>query len=229
MNDSRRSSPPRHARGGDDGVRITRTGRMSLVLPGLLVAGVLGWLVLRASPRREAPPNARTAGEEVAVAGRAPDAGPAPAADASRPTAAPARSPAIAERLRQRREEREVERRAKAEPALTFNAPGEQKGLAAFPAPGTKPIKHGIVVPDDFELPPGYIRHYQTTDDGRRLPPILMFHPDFAGTDANGNPVVVPEDRIVPPELAPSGLPKRTLDETTDVEARVGRQVHATT
>jgi hypothetical protein len=202
---------------------------MSLVLPGLLVAAALGWLVLRTSPKRETPPPVRNAGEEVAAAGRAPDAGPAPAGDVSRPTAAPARDPAIGERLRQRREEREVERRAKAEPAWTLNAPGEQKGLAAFPAPGTKPIKHGIVVPDDFELPPGYIRHYQTTDDGRRLPPILMFHPDFAGTDANGNPVVVPEDRVVPPELSPPGLPKRMLDETTDVDARVGRQVHAAT
>jgi len=56
-----------------------------------------------------------------------------------------------------------------------------------------------------------------------------MFHPDFTGVDANGNPVVVPEDRIVPPELAPTGLQPRTLDETTDVDERVRRHVHADT
>jgi hypothetical protein len=39
-----------------------------------------------------------------------------------------------------------------------------------------------------------------------------MFHPDFAGVDAHGNPVVVPEDRIVPPEMAPPGLPVEMLD-----------------
>ena len=116
--------------------------------------------------------------------------------------------------------------RAEAVPRFTANAPGEQAGLAAFPPPGTKPVKRGIIVPDDFELPPGYVRHYQVTDDGRRLVPILMFHPDFAGVDQDGNPIVVPEDRVVPPELAPPGLPIRTLDEATDVDASIGRKDH---
>jgi hypothetical protein len=118
-------------------------------------------------------------------------------------------------------------RRERSEPRFTANAPGEQAGIAAFPPPGTKPIKRGIVVPDDFELPPGYVRHYQTTDDGHLLRPILMFHPDFAGVDANGNPIAVPEDRIVPPDLAPPGLPVRTLDETTDIDETVGRRARA--
>ena len=103
-------------------------------------------------------------------------------------------------------------RRAEARGTIEVGAPGDQGGLAAFPPPGTKPIKRGIVVPEGFELPPGYVRHYQTTDDGRRLPPILMFHPDYAGVDPHGNPVVVPEDRIVPPDMAPPGLPVEMLD-----------------
>jgi len=128
--------------------------------------------------------------------------------------------------MRQRREEHRVDRRAKSESPFTTNAPGEHAGLAAFPPPGTKPIKRGLVVPDDFDLPEGYVRHYQTTDDGRRLPPILIFHPDFAPVDENGNAIALPEDRIVPPELAPPGLPHRMLDETAADDERVGRRVH---
>src|SRR5205823_6989544 len=99
------------------------------------------------------------------------------------------------------------------EQTFTTLAPGERAGLAVFPPPGTKPVKRGIIVPDGFELPEGYVRHYQTTDDGRRLPPILMFHPDYEGVDADGKPIPLPEDRIVPPEMAPHGMPLRTLDD----------------
>jgi hypothetical protein len=44
--------------------------------------------------------------------------------------------------------------------------PAHPSGIALFPPPGTKPIKQGVLVPEDFELPPGYVRHYQATDDG---------------------------------------------------------------
>lgn len=84
-------------------------------------------------------------------------------------------------------------------------------GLALFPAPGTKPLRRGIVVPEDFPLPPGFVRHYQTTDDGERLEAILLFHPDHTPVDASGAPLPVPEGRVVPPELAPPGLPIRML------------------
>jgi len=84
---------------------------------------------------------------------------------------------------------------------------GERSGLALFPALGTKPIKRGLIVPEGFELPPGYVRHYQTTDDGVRLQAILMFHPDAAPRDAAGQPIPVTPDRIVPAEHAPPGLP----------------------
>ena len=97
-------------------------------------------------------------------------------------------------------------------PMFQFAKPGESTGIGVFPPPGTKPLKRGLVVPDDFELPPGYVRHYQTTDDGRQLPAILMFHPDYQPVDAEGHPIPVPPDRIVPPELAPPGLPHQMLD-----------------
>jgi hypothetical protein len=85
-------------------------------------------------------------------------------------------------------------------------------GMMLFPAPGTDPIKKGILVPEDFELPPGYVRHYQATDDGERLPAILMFNPDHPPLDANGQPMKVPANGLVPPELAPPGLPIQMLD-----------------
>jgi hypothetical protein len=92
-------------------------------------------------------------------------------------------------------------------------AMGEQpSGIQLFPPPGTKPIKRGIVVPEDFELPPGYVRHYQTTDEGYQLPAILMFHPDYQPLDERGEPIPLPENRVVPPEMAPPGMPAQTLD-----------------
>jgi hypothetical protein len=88
---------------------------------------------------------------------------------------------------------------------------GATEGIAAFPPPGTNPIKLGIVVPRDFEVPEGYIRHFQITDDGRRVEPILMFSPDYEFVDANGQPMAIPEDGIVPADMAPAGMPVRNL------------------
>ena len=88
----------------------------------------------------------------------------------------------------------------------------EPSGIALFPPPGTDPPKPGIIVPDGFELPPGYVRHHQVTDDGTQLPPILMFHPDFEWVDAQGEPIALPEDHVVPPDLAPPGMPVEILD-----------------
>jgi hypothetical protein len=200
-----------------DGVRVTTTREKSATVPALVVLAVVGWLVARtfwSEPRQH--PTPALPGEDVSRTAVAP-----------LPATAAAPDPQRVEDVRQRRAERELERRERSEPRFTANAPGEQAGMAAFPPPGTKPIKRGLVVPDDFELPPGYVRHYQTTDDGRPLLPILMFHPDFAGVDENGNPIAVPEDRIVPPELAPPGLPLHTLDETTDFDETVGRRARA--
>jgi hypothetical protein len=95
--------------------------------------------------------------------------------------------------------------------------PAEGKGgIAVFPPPGTEPLRRGLVVPDDFELPQGYVRHYQTTDDGERLPPILMFHPDYRPVGEDGSPIPLPADRVVPPELAPPGFPIAPLVHPAD-------------
>jgi hypothetical protein len=97
---------------------------------------------------------------------------------------------------------------------LTIHAlgPGDGTGVFAFPPPGTKPIKRGIVVPEGYVLPPGYLRHHQTTDDGEEVPPILVFDPTNPPRDAAGQPMVVPADPVVPPELAPPGMPITLLD-----------------
>lgn len=92
-----------------------------------------------------------------------------------------------------------------------LRAAGETGGIAAFNPPGTDPLKSGIIVPDDYELPPGYARRHQTLDDGTDVPPILMFSPDYEFLDGNGNPIPLPDDLIVPPEMAPPGLPIRIL------------------
>ncbi len=69
----------------------------------------------------------------------------------------------------------------------------------------------GIAVPPDYVLPPGYVRHHQVTDEGEPLEAILMFAPDVELRDASGNLVSIPEDRIVPPEMVPPGLPIRQI------------------
>jgi hypothetical protein len=88
---------------------------------------------------------------------------------------------------------------------------GVQSGLGAFSPPGTRPPLVGLAVPEDFPLPDGYVRHYQATDDGQRIEPILMFAPDRQFVDAAGQPIAIPQDRVVPPELAPAGLAVRRV------------------
>jgi hypothetical protein len=88
---------------------------------------------------------------------------------------------------------------------------GVYSGLGAFSPPGTRPPLIGLAVPDDFVLPEGYVRHYQATDDGKRIEPILMFSPDHQFFDAAHQPIAIPSDRVVPPELAPPGLPIRRI------------------
>jgi hypothetical protein len=95
---------------------------------------------------------------------------------------------------------------------FSMGKPGETSGIKLFPAMGTKPTKIGIVVPDDFELPEGYVRHFQASEDGELLPAILLFHPDFEWVDDAGEPIPLPPDRVVPPELAPPGMPIEMLE-----------------
>lgn len=88
---------------------------------------------------------------------------------------------------------------------------GIETGLGAFSPPGTRPPMIGIAVPEDFVLPPGYVRHHQATDDGQRIEAILMFAPDREFFDTANGPVKIPKDRVVPPELAPPGLAIRRI------------------
>lgn len=89
---------------------------------------------------------------------------------------------------------------------------GIYTGLGAFNPPGTNPPVVGIAVPENFELPPGYVRHHQVTDDGQPIEPILMYSPDFQFVDAANQPLALPKDRVVLPEHAPPGLPIRRIE-----------------
>jgi hypothetical protein len=115
------------------------------------------------------------------------------------------------------------ERPTMAEVIERLHQNGVYGGLGAFPPPGTRPPLVGLAVPEDFALPEGYVRHYQATDDGQRIEPILMFSPDRPPLDASRTPVAMPDDRVVPPELAPPGLPIRRIVIPPPAEARGGR------
>jgi len=92
-----------------------------------------------------------------------------------------------------------------------LNEAGIHSGLGAFNPPGTSPPLPGIAVPDDFALPEGFVRHHQVSDAGEPIEPILMFSPDFDFYDDAGRLIALPENRVVPPELAPPGLPIRQV------------------
>ncbi len=89
---------------------------------------------------------------------------------------------------------------------------GEYGGIAAFNPPGTSPPLVGIAVPEDYELPPGYVRHYQATDDGQPIEAILMYAPDHRFYDDQGNEIEVSEDRVVPADRLPAGLQPRAVE-----------------
>lgn len=92
-----------------------------------------------------------------------------------------------------------------------LNDAGVYTGLGAFNPPGTSPPMIGLAVPEDYVLPEGYVRHYQATDDGQRIEPILMYSPDFEFFDSNGVALVIPENRVVPDNRAPPGLVIRPI------------------
>lgn len=93
-----------------------------------------------------------------------------------------------------------------------LNKAGIHTGIGAFPPPGTSPPLIGLAVPEDYALPEGYVRHFQATDDGQRIEPILMYSPDFEFFDSAGRRIEIPPDRVVPPEMAPPGLPLRPIE-----------------
>jgi hypothetical protein len=207
----------------DGVVRVAqrRAGSATWVL-GIVITcvclGLSAWLVFD-TPEVESPPEL-TVSAPVRVESPPPAPAPAPARPVVRP-AKPAAAPALPKHIHQQVAEVPEEVLAQLPEGLyEMPKPGEEPtGMMLFPAPGTDPPKKGIIVPEGFELPPGYVRHYQTTDDGERLPAILMFSPDKPPLDANGEPMKVPENGIVPPELAPPGLPIQILDPENPGEA----------
>lgn len=88
---------------------------------------------------------------------------------------------------------------------------GVYTGIGAFNPPGTSPPMIGLAVPEDYALPEGYVRHYQATDDGQRIEPILMYSPDYVFFDSNGVAITIPENRVVPDNRAPPGLVIRPI------------------
>lgn len=183
-------------------------GKSIVLLAAAVALACIALLVLFGRPPAPPPPGASEP-PAPAAADAEPEAAPAAPNDEARepmaraePASPPAPPAAPAAR----------------EPAPEAEAPpGEEgppllpSGIGLFPPPGTDPIKVGIVVPDDFELPEGFLRHYQVTDDGQELEPILLFHPDYELLDDAGQPIPLPPDRVVPPELAPPGMPIRTV------------------
>lgn len=193
--------------------RGARGGRLAPLglAAALLLVGASLWIWARpriqeTTQRRPRDPGEQQARGAATGRSRAPGAAaPLAAKTAARPAPAPPALPAV----------------EPAEAAVEAEEPAaqEREGIAAFPAPGTKRIKTGIVVPEDFPLPRGYTRHYQATDDGRMLQAILMFHPDHTPLDAHGAPVPLPPDRVVPSEMAPPGLPLELLEVPEDAYA----------
>jgi len=225
---------PTKVRVDSDGVRIETSGvrgRVWLLVAamGLVVVALL--LVAGPSRHQRADEVATTVQSKPVVpasdgrrAVRPPDK-PIPAAvagDEPRAPSGPAREPTPAStQAAERSDEGVPAGEASGEaPMFGTGAPGE--GIAVFPPPGTKPIKSGILVPENFQLPPGYVRHYQATDDGQRVPAILMFHPDYHPVDEHGAPIPLPADRIVPADMAPPGMPIEILQPPENQGDNVG-------
>lgn len=228
------------SRANDDGVRIVPVaGRRRLswliaaaiALPMLVTVGAV--VAIRASSPPPPKPVAAVAAVEVAPA----EAGSPPAAAA--PSASPRASHVVARRVvaapvadtaglgaSPRPDPRQTPTREldAGDAIRALREEGVHEGIAAFGLPGTSPPKPGIVVPEGFQLPEGYVRHYQSTDDGQQLPAILMFHPDYEFRNERGEVVKVPDDLVVPPDMAPPGLDTGNV---LDVPARkVGEPVH---
>lgn len=220
---------PPQGRGDDDGIRIVRVARerrtfwlIGLAIAVPIAATLAAVAFIRWSPDSEAGAAARTPGTADVVANAdappgPPSAAPSPGRTAGhvvprRVVTAPVAEPAglgaspVPEPPKRRRE---IDA---ADVIVALREEGVHEGIAAFGIPGTHPPKSGILVPEEFELPEGYVRHYQSTDDGEQLPAILMFHPDYEFVNEQGEVVKLPEDGVVPPKMAPPGLAVEMLD-----------------
>lgn len=205
--------------GDGDGVRIVgRGGRAALAWKALALVLVVGSAASLLNMHRADPPSPATdaasaadGGETSAVQASAD----APVLSARRapaplPPASPGAHPLEGRDLSEFIPPGEAPTMAEVIEGL--HEAGIRTGLGAFNPPGTSPPLVGLAVPEDFPLPEGYVRHYQATDDGQRIEPILMFSPDYQFFDAAGRPMRIPDDRVVPRELAPPGLPIRLIE-----------------
>lgn len=225
MNAPRRPDPKRASPAG--GAAWGPSLGLLAIAVGIVVGELAWWWTSSPSPAPVADANPAPASPPAALPPAA--STPAPAASAplvaavSTATPAPAPEPAAQPRIRRNREPggdqtpdlsdyvNEGERPTMGQVIERLHQAGVHTGLGAFNPPGTRPPLVGLAVPEDFVLPEGYVRHYQATDDGQRIEPILMFAPDRPVLDASGRPIDVPKDRVVPPELAPPGLPIRRI------------------
>lgn len=211
-----------------------RPSLLFLAIALALVAGTIAWWATAAEPGSapvaaagaSAPTVVPATAVRIAVAAASAPGAPVAAARAA-PPAASAAAPRIP-RMRDPHGDQtpdladyinEGERPTMGEVIARLNAAGVHTGLGAFSPPGTKPVLVGLAVPEDFVLPQGYVRHYQATDDGQRVEAILRFAPDVQLFDAARRPVAMPKDRVVPPELAPPGLPIRRITIPAPIES----------
>jgi hypothetical protein len=216
----------KHSRSDEDGIRVidTRAPRKrGWIAIAAVVAGAAAVVLIAVLARAPVEPATRAASAAAEPeVGAAPDT-PAPVATAEKPRGKPSPRAAAPPPPTQEEEERALERKLADEPSYTIAPPGSPKsGMALFPPPGSDPLLRGIIVPEDFPLPEGYVRHHQVTDDGQPLPAILMFHPDYDWVDDSGEPIEVPADRVVPPELAPEDMPIEILSPPDAGESRAG-------
>lgn len=217
-----RRTPPSNPDGGVRVFHKARKGRGVLLASGLAIAAVAGvggwWWLAQIQP----PPAAVVASPVAAAAAR--DTPPAtPSARVHRVAPARASNPVqdmpeepyelpsldpddIARYIRPGDPEPTA-----AELIEALNHAGIHTGIGAFNPPGTSPPLEGLAVPDDYELPEGYVRHYQSTDEGELIDPILMFSPDYVFFDSLGEPIELPDDLVVTEELAPPDLPLRRV------------------
>lgn len=219
-----------------DGVRVQRVdvpggASRRRVVPVMALAGIVGALVLLMRSERSAPP-AVSAGDGGQVTLSFDERGGVAEIRATSPATpvAPVRRPQFTPAIPADVDDPDFSlpssdpddlaahfRPGDAEPTMTelidaLRESGVREGIAAFNPPGTRPLLAGIAVPPDFELPPGYVRHHQVTDQGVDIEPVLMFAPDVQFFDEQGHAIAIPENRIVPPELAPPGLPIRPVE-----------------
>jgi hypothetical protein len=205
---------------GGDGVRVVargagagqraRVARLLALLIAIACVAAVAWLWLSRTPT--GTPAAAMASTAQADRGDAIDLAQDPATGLPRAVAntdAAAAKPApddLAAYIRPGEEAPTMN-----EVIARLHAAGVREGLGAFNPPGTSPPLVGIAVPENYPLPEGYVRHYQATDDGQRIEAILMFSPDYTFRDANGQPIQVPDNRVVPPQYAPPGLTVRYI------------------